>query len=143
MPIVIAGAGPTGLTLALLLSRLRIPSLLVDRAAGLTTHPQVSHLCDSSLFASALSIKWSLQPEPAGLHIVGRQLPAINWADGCHKGFVQGHSGRRLELIPCRLLYGYSFLYMLPLLTMAIVSVTNGLIKRLWLQACCVQCSCT
>ncbi|KAK9842673.1 hypothetical protein WJX74_000512 [Apatococcus lobatus] len=40
IPVVIAGAGPTGLTLALLLSRLRIPSLLVDRAAGLTTHPQ-------------------------------------------------------------------------------------------------------
>ncbi len=41
VPAVIAGAGPTGLTLALLLSRLGIPSLLLDRASGLTSHPQV------------------------------------------------------------------------------------------------------
>ena len=63
MPVIIAGAGPTGLTLALLLSRLRIPSLLVDRAAGLTTHPQASCLLKSSIFAAALSFKQDLQPK--------------------------------------------------------------------------------
>lgn len=38
---VIAGAGPTGLTLAALLSRLGVRCLLLERAATLPQHPQV------------------------------------------------------------------------------------------------------
>jgi len=40
-PVVIVGAGPTGLTLSLLLSRLGVRSLLLERAGGPTEHPQV------------------------------------------------------------------------------------------------------
>ena len=40
-PVVIAGAGPTGLTLAAMLSRLGVRCLLLERAKGLPDHPQV------------------------------------------------------------------------------------------------------
>lgn len=40
-PVVIVGAGPTGLTLSRLLSQLGVRSLLLERAPALTTHPQV------------------------------------------------------------------------------------------------------
>lgn len=40
-PVVIVGAGPTGLTLSALLSRMGVRSLLLERAAALTQHPQV------------------------------------------------------------------------------------------------------
>ncbi|KAK3254279.1 hypothetical protein CYMTET_35807 [Cymbomonas tetramitiformis] len=39
-PVVIIGAGPTGLTLSLLLSRLGVQSLLLERSKELTSHPQ-------------------------------------------------------------------------------------------------------
>ena len=42
VPVAIAGAGPTGLTLAALLSRLQIPCVVLERAPALPTHPQVS-----------------------------------------------------------------------------------------------------
>ena len=38
---VIAGSGPTGLTLAAILSRLGVRCLLLERAEGLPKHPQV------------------------------------------------------------------------------------------------------
>ena len=41
-PVVIVGAGPTGLTLSTLLSKFGLPSLLLERAPALTQHPQVS-----------------------------------------------------------------------------------------------------
>ena len=44
-PVVIVGAGPTGLTLSALLSRMGVRSLLLERAAALTQHPQVYCLC--------------------------------------------------------------------------------------------------
>ena len=40
-PVVIVGAGPTGLTLSALLSRMGVASLLLERAPSLTEHPQV------------------------------------------------------------------------------------------------------
>lgn len=43
-PVIIAGAGPTGLTLSTLLSQFGIPSLLLERAQALTTHPQVTQI---------------------------------------------------------------------------------------------------
>lgn len=39
-PIVIVGAGPTGLTTALLLAKYNIPCLVLERSSALTTHPQ-------------------------------------------------------------------------------------------------------
>ena len=41
VPVVIAGAGPTGLTLSILLGQLGIPNLVLDRAPALPNHPQV------------------------------------------------------------------------------------------------------
>lgn len=40
VPIVIVGAGPAGLTLSALLSQFGVPSVLLERAAALPTHPQ-------------------------------------------------------------------------------------------------------
>ena len=39
-PVVVVGAGPTGLTAALLLAKYGVPSLVLERSAALTTHPQ-------------------------------------------------------------------------------------------------------
>ena len=44
-PVVIVGAGPTGLTLSALLSRMGVRSLLLEKADALTQHPQVLCLC--------------------------------------------------------------------------------------------------
>ena len=44
VPVVIVGAGPTGLTLSKLLSQLGVQSLVAERASSITTHPQVRHL---------------------------------------------------------------------------------------------------
>ena len=41
VPVVIVGAGPTGLTLSKLLSQLGVQSLVVERASSVTSHPQV------------------------------------------------------------------------------------------------------
>ena len=41
VPVVIAGAGPVGLTLALELERHGVPSLLVERNQTTTTHPKM------------------------------------------------------------------------------------------------------
>ena len=40
LPVLIIGAGPVGLTLSALLRQLSVPSLVVERARRLTTHPQ-------------------------------------------------------------------------------------------------------
>lgn len=40
-PVVIVGAGPTGLTLSKLLSQYGVKSLVLERAPTVTTHPQV------------------------------------------------------------------------------------------------------
>lgn len=42
-PVVIAGGGPTGLTLSILLAKLGISSLVLDQAPALANHPQVPH----------------------------------------------------------------------------------------------------
>lgn len=39
-PVAIVGAGPAGLTLSALLSKFGVPSILLERAAALPTHPQ-------------------------------------------------------------------------------------------------------
>jgi len=39
-PVAIVGAGPAGLTLSALLSKFGVPSILLERAPGLPTHPQ-------------------------------------------------------------------------------------------------------
>ena len=41
-PVVIVGAGPTGLTLSKLLSQLGVESLVLERAPSVTKHPQVA-----------------------------------------------------------------------------------------------------
>ena len=41
VPVVIVGAGPTGLTLSKLLSQLGVQSLVMERASKVTSHPQV------------------------------------------------------------------------------------------------------
>ena len=40
-PVVIVGAGPTGLTLSKLLSQLGVQSVVLERAQTVTKHPQV------------------------------------------------------------------------------------------------------
>ena len=42
VPVVVVGAGPTGLTLSTLLGKLGIPNLVLDSAAALPNHPQVT-----------------------------------------------------------------------------------------------------
>ena len=42
VPVIIVGAGPTGLTLSKLLSQLGVQSLVLERALTVTQHPQVS-----------------------------------------------------------------------------------------------------
>ena len=44
VPVLIAGAGPTGLTLSALLGKLGVPSLVLDRSPTLPNHPQVAIL---------------------------------------------------------------------------------------------------
>ena len=44
IPVLIAGAGPTGLAMSLLLSRHGVPSLLVERHPGTSTHPKATGL---------------------------------------------------------------------------------------------------
>ncbi|CAM9968960.1 unnamed protein product, partial [Hapterophycus canaliculatus] len=39
-PVAIVGAGPAGLTLSALLSKFGVPSVLLERAGALPTHPQ-------------------------------------------------------------------------------------------------------
>lgn len=40
VPVAVIGAGPTGLTASLLLSRLRVPHVILERRHALPTHPQ-------------------------------------------------------------------------------------------------------
>lgn len=47
-PVVIVGAGPTGLTLSILLGKLGIANLVLDAAKALPNHPQVLHCHDYS-----------------------------------------------------------------------------------------------
>jgi NADPH-dependent glutamate synthase beta subunit-like oxidoreductase len=42
VPVIIVGAGPTGLTLSKLLSQLGVQSVVLERALTVTQHPQVS-----------------------------------------------------------------------------------------------------
>ncbi|KAL0022125.1 hypothetical protein WJX79_004536 [Trebouxia sp. C0005] len=48
-PVLIAGAGPTGLTLSILLGKLGLPSLVVDRSSGLPNHPQAHFINNRSM----------------------------------------------------------------------------------------------
>lgn len=45
-PVVIVGAGPTGLTLSILLGKLGVPNLVLDAAKALPNHPQVMQYDD-------------------------------------------------------------------------------------------------
>ncbi|DBA95796.1 TPA: hypothetical protein ACH3X1_001346 [Trebouxia sp. C0004] len=47
--VLIAGAGPTGLTLSILLGKLGIPSLVVDKSSGLPNHPQAHFINNRSM----------------------------------------------------------------------------------------------
>ena len=49
VPVLVVGAGPTGLTLSTLLGKLGIPNLVLDAASSLPNHPQVTHSCDCFL----------------------------------------------------------------------------------------------
>lgn len=40
IPVAIVGAGPAGMTLSSLLSRFRVPSILLEKTSALPTHPQ-------------------------------------------------------------------------------------------------------
>lgn len=40
VPVAVVGAGPTGLMTSLLLSRLRVPHVVLERRSALPTHPQ-------------------------------------------------------------------------------------------------------
>lgn len=55
VPVVIVGAGPTGLTLSKLLSQLGVQSMVIERASNVTSHPQV----------------WNIIPAPTSLDDVG------------------------------------------------------------------------
>ena len=46
VPVIIVGAGPTGLTLSILLGKLGIPNLVLDAATALPNHPQVMRCHD-------------------------------------------------------------------------------------------------
>lgn len=54
VPVLVVGAGPTGLTLSTLLGKLDIPNLVLDAATSLPNHPQVTHPCDCHLTLQAL-----------------------------------------------------------------------------------------
>lgn len=41
-PVLIAGAGPVGLSLSALLSRYGVPNIVLEKSSGLSPHPQVS-----------------------------------------------------------------------------------------------------
>ena len=45
----IVGAGPTGLTLAALLARMGVPTLVLERAGALPTHPQAHYINTRSM----------------------------------------------------------------------------------------------
>lgn len=51
VPVLVVGAGPTGLTLSTLLGKLGIPNLVLDAASSLPNHPQVTHPCDCFLLS--------------------------------------------------------------------------------------------
>jgi 2-polyprenyl-6-methoxyphenol hydroxylase-like FAD-dependent oxidoreductase len=57
VPVVISGAGPTGLTLSALLSRAGVPNVLLEQAAALPTHPQAHfiNLRSMEIFRHSLS----------------------------------------------------------------------------------------
>lgn len=44
IPVAIVGAGPTGLTMSMLLSKLHIPHVVFDARQGLTQHPQAHYI---------------------------------------------------------------------------------------------------
>ena len=46
IPVVIVGAGPTGLTLSILLGKLGVPNLVLDATKALPNHPQVMQYDD-------------------------------------------------------------------------------------------------
>lgn len=49
IPVLIVGAGPVGLTLSLLLDRLKVPSLVVDASEGPPRHPQAHYLTSRTM----------------------------------------------------------------------------------------------
>jgi len=59
-PVVIVGAGPTGLTTALLLSKYNVPCLVVEKSPSLTTHPQ-AHFINHRTMEVFRSLKYTLQ----------------------------------------------------------------------------------
>ena len=81
-PVVIVGAGPTGLTLSKLLSQLGVQSVVLERAQTVTKHPQVllrqlaikrrpvhAHMtyqralaCDGTVICTALPPSWLHHP---------------------------------------------------------------------------------
>lgn len=49
IPVLIVGSGPVGTTLYLLLSRMRIPSLLVEKNTVSRSHPRAHYLSNRSM----------------------------------------------------------------------------------------------
>jgi 2-polyprenyl-6-methoxyphenol hydroxylase-like FAD-dependent oxidoreductase len=57
-PVVIVGAGPTGLTTALLLSKYNVPCLVLEKSPSLTTHPQ-AHFINHRTMEVFRSLKYN------------------------------------------------------------------------------------
>lgn len=72
VPVLIVGGGPVGLTMSILLSRLGVDSLLIERRAEATTHPQ-AHFINartSEVFRPLLGLE---------RHVAAAQPPLEHW----------------------------------------------------------------
>lgn len=97
-PVVIAGGGPTGLTAALLLHKYGVRSVVLERAAALTDHPQAHfiNMRAMEVFRTAGGAQGGL-PRSTSVRGTGRWSRAR-----CGKPCVSGENGGRRKSTPSR-----------------------------------------
>jgi len=93
-PVVIAGAGPTGLTLANLLGKYGVPTLLIERHSGTVGEPRAVSIDDESLRTM----------QNAG--VIDDVLPDVVQSYGVHYHAWDGRVFARI--LPSSLEYGYA-----------------------------------
>src|SRR5690242_16991999 len=76
VPVLIVGAGPTGLCTSILLSRFGIPSLLVERHASTSIYPRATGISTRSM---ELFRQWGVESRvrAAGLEVVDPFAPVL------------------------------------------------------------------